>query len=299
MPEGGRGKGWDRAAEKAMGRAESVLAVSSYILNHNDMEKDDHVLSKLLVAAAYLVMITANVLAVSRPLNGVTTGQVSEAYPNLFAPAGFAFAIWGLIYLLLALYVLYRCGWFQKAGEGAGRELSDRIGSYFVLSSLLNAAWIFAWHYGFIGLSLVLMAGLLLSLVRIADILRGERLPFREEIAVRLPFSVYFGWITVATIANATVFLVSIGWEGLGAPAAIWTSLVLLAGALIGMRRMNRDQDIAYGSVLVWAYSWILYKHIVPEGFAWRYPLVIITAAGCLLLFLLSIGKQLSRKKTS
>jgi hypothetical protein len=160
-----------------------------------------------------------------------------------------------------------------------------RINVLFIINALLNASWIFAWHYDFIWLSLLIMFGLLLTLIGIADILRKTVLSKKESWLVRLPFSIYFGWITVATIANVTVFLVSINWNGFGLAESLWTIAILLVGALIGSWRMIYDRSIPYGLVLVWAYGAILFKHISESGFAGQYPGVIATAGLCLLVF--------------
>ncbi|HNZ55528.1 MAG TPA: tryptophan-rich sensory protein, partial [Candidatus Paceibacterota bacterium] len=134
-------------------------------------------------------------------------------------------------------------------------------------------------------LSVLLMAGLLYTLIRLANILRVGNLGQKEKSLARLPFSVYFGWITVATIANITVFLVSIGWNRFGLSEVFWTIVILLVGALIGSWRMLYDRAIAYGLVLIWAYAAILYKHLAESGFAGEYPTVIGAAILCLVVF--------------
>jgi len=236
------------------------------------------IILKISTLGAYVAMVAVNYLAVLLPLNGRSTGDISDAYPNLFAPAGYAFSIWGLIYTLLAIYAIYNL-WRGKD------ELLARVNRFFIVNALLNASWIFAWHYDVIWLSVIIMAGLLFTLVRIADILRVSQLSNKELWLVRLPFSVYFGWITVATIANITVFLVSIGWNGFGLPESFWTVAVLIVGALIGSWRMLRDRFIPYGLVLVWAYGAIFAKHLFESGFGGKYPAVIWTVVACILVF--------------
>ncbi|HPY13079.1 MAG TPA: tryptophan-rich sensory protein [Candidatus Paceibacterota bacterium] len=235
-------------------------------------------LLKISTLGAYIVMVVVNALAVWLPIAGRETGEISDSYPNLFAPAGYAFSIWGLIYTLLAIYVIY------QLGQGKN-ELVARINRLFIVNALLNAAWIFAWHYDVIWLSVLLMAGLLYTLIRLANILRVGNLGQKEKSLARLPFSVYFGWITVATIANITVFLVSIGWNRFGLSEVFWTIVILLVGALIGSWRMLYDRAIAYGLVLIWAYAAILYKHLAESGFAGEYPTVIGAAILCLVVF--------------
>lgn len=246
--------------------------------------------TKIFALLAYIAMIVVNFLATSLPLNNRGTGEISDAYPNLFAPAGITFSIWGLIYLFLAIYLIYQ---FKSKNEG----LLKKINILFIITSIANLLWIFAWHYDYIGLSLVIMAVLLVSLIKIADTIRSNNLTKEEHKFIGIPFSVYFGWITVATIANVTVFLVSINWGGFGIAEFIWTGIILLIGATIGILRMNKDKSVAYGLVLIWAYLGILFKHLSVDGFAGQYPVVIATAIICLVLFGLFTGRMLIKEK--
>lgn len=239
---------------------------------------------KALVGLTYVAMIVVNVLANALPINGRTTGGVSDAYQNLFAPAGLTFAIWGVIYLLLGAHVLYQLGLFRGADDkgGAGEPhrvaLLERVGVLFSLSSLANVAWILSWHYDLIGVSALLLATMLVLLILITRTILAADLSPRDRVFVRLPFSVYFGWITVATIANITVWLVSIGWDGLGIADSTWAVAIIAVGAAIGTAVILRDSDIAYGLVLVWAYLGIWIKHTSAAGFNGAYPAVSATA---------------------
>ena len=239
------------------------------------------------MVATYVAMIAMNALANALPINGRTTGGVSDAYPNLFAPAGLTFAIWGVIYLLLGAHVLYQLGLFREAATDAGDRagLLNRVGVLFSLSSLANAAWILSWHYDFIGLSTVLLATMLVLLILITRTILGAELTGRERVFVRLPFSVYFGWITVATIANITVWLVSIGWDGFGIAESTWAVAIIAVGAVIGTAVILRDRDVAYGLVLVWAYLGIWIKHTSQSGFDGAYPLVSAAALAGIAVF--------------
>jgi hypothetical protein len=247
---------------------------------------------KILALVTYVAMIIVNFLANGLPINNRGTGEISDAYPNLFAPAGPAFSIWGLIYLLLGVYVIYQ---FVKKEQKA-EEIIQKINPLFIATSLANISWIFAWHYDYIALSVCIMAVLLVLLIKIADILRVEKFSALEKLFIWAPFSIYFGWITVASIANITVFLVSIGWDGFGIADFVWTSIILLVGALIGILRMNKDKNIAYGLVLVWAYSWILFKHLSVSGFDGQYPSIIVTGIVCLILFIFFIIRIFYKK---
>ncbi|MFA7201935.1 MAG: tryptophan-rich sensory protein [Candidatus Paceibacterota bacterium] len=248
---------------------------------------------KIFAVVSYVAMVTVNFLANTVPINNRSTGDISDAYPNLFAPAGPAFSIWGLIYLLLGGYVLYQ---FLKKNQET-EAILKKINPLFIATSIANMAWIFAWHYDYIGLSVLIMAALLILLIKIADILRTEHFTLLEKVFIWAPFSIYFGWITVASIANITVFLVSIGWNGFGIADFVWTSIILLVGALIGILRIHRDNNIAYGMVLIWAYTWILFKHLSIDGFDGQYPSIIVTATICLFLFVMFVGRIIYKKR--
>lgn len=241
---------------------------------------------RIIVVITFLIMITVNTLANIIPINGVTTGQVSDSYPNLFTPAGLTFAIWGLIYLLLGGYTLYQTGLFQGNTNTIKTGLLNKIGVLFSISSIANALWIFSWHYGFIPLSMILMLVILVCLILINQTLKDEQLSEREYLFVRLPFSVYFGWITVATIANATVLLVSLGWKGFGLAEETWAIIIIFVGFIIGATTMLKNRDLAYGLVIVWAYAGILLKHLLPDGFGGQYFAVIVTTSICIFLLL-------------
>jgi hypothetical protein len=260
------------------------------------MNKDNSFLIKIFVALTYVVMIIVNFLANSLPINNRSTGVISDAYPNLFAPAGLTFSIWGLIYLLLLGYVFYQ---FTSFGMKLGQKneaLLKKVNILFIATSLANISWIFAWHYDFIGLSVLIMTAFLVLLIKIADIIRKEQFTKQEKLFISLPFSVYFGWITVATIANITVFLVSISWNGFGIAEYIWAIIILLIGVVIGVARTLKDRNMAYGLVLVWAYLGILLKHLSKDGFAGQYVSVIVTIVFCIIVFLATLFIVHSRR---
>lgn len=245
---------------------------------------------KITVVVTYALMIIMNALANILPINGKGTGEVSDSYPNLFAPAGITFSIWGVIYFLLALYVLYQLGFIKSGSRDGNNNLLTRIGVVFSISSVANALWILTWHYDLILLSTVLMLVILGSLIMINFMTKNAVLSGKERLFIRLPFSVYFGWITVATIANVTTLLVDMGWNGFGISESIWTIVILAVGAAIGIATMFFFRDMAYGVVLIWAYGGILYKHISPDGFDQEYIFVIIAAAICIFLFVMAEG---------
>lgn len=253
---------------------------------------------KIITSITYLLMVIVNALANILPINGVNTGQVSDSYPNLFAPAGLTFSIWGLIYLLLALYTLYQIGLFQDNKKTVKFELLYKINILFSISSIANVFWIFSWHYFLIPLSMFLIVVILFCLIRINQLTSQGQLTSKEKIFIRLPFSVYFGWITVATIANATALFVYFGWKGIGVSESIWTVLVIIIGMLIGSVTLFKNRDIAYGLVLIWAYLGIYIKHSSTSGFSNQYPAVMYTVIACIAIFIITIVYiQFSKKK--
>ena len=165
----------------------------------------------------FLGTVIVNGLANALPLNNKTTGELSDQYPNLFVPAGLTFSIWGVIYVLLAIFVIY--GLIVAIKKDTQKSsFIDNIGILFFISCLANIGWIFAWHYEILPLSLFLMLLLLGSLITIYLRLRigkSDAIAI-EKYFTHLPVSVYLGWITVATIANITALLVNMNWNTFG-----------------------------------------------------------------------------------
>ncbi len=214
-----------------------------------------------------IIVLALNILANALPLNGKTTGELSDAYPNLFVPAGFTFSIWGLIYLALITFIIYQIKQaFSK--KNTQHHFITTIGWSFFLSCLANAGWIVAWHYEYVMLSLVIMFTILTFLLIIYQNLKiglVGRVSSNEKIFVHLPFSIYLGWITVATIANITAVLVHFGWNGFGLSPEIWTVIMLLIGTFIGATMLQQRKDVAYSLVIIWAYFGIISKRMTID----------------------------------
>ena len=228
----------------------------------------------------FALMVVVNALANLLPLNGVTTGEVSDAYFNLFAPTGLTFSVWGVIYLLTGAYALLRVLRLRREEGTAADPVFVRIDALFAISSILNALWIFAWHFRVIWLSVALMLGILLCLLRISFPLR------KAGLLAKAAFGIYFGWITVATIANVTTFLVSLGVPNDTVGATLQTMLVLLAGLGIGGATLLIQKNPGYGLVLAWAYLGIYLKHVDPAQFDRGYASVYNTALFGMIAFL-------------
>jgi benzodiazapine receptor len=233
---------------------------------------------RLINLIAVLVTLLVNGLANALPLNGQTTGTISDRFPVLFTPAGYVFSIWGLIYIGMLAFGIY-----QALPSQASQARLEHIGWWFALSCFFNSAWIFLWHFNLFPLTLAAMLGLLLCLLIIYLRLQIGVSPVAagELWLVDLPFSIYLGWISVAFIANFAVVLNYTGWNATDLPAVILTLVVLLAGVGLGIAMTLLRQEIAYPLVLVWAYIGIWLKQILVS------PLVGMTAllgAGVLLM---------------
>lgn len=203
---------------------------------------------RIVAALLFGGSLVLNVLANRLPLNGKTTGELSAQYPNLFVPAGITFSIWGVIYLLLA-------GWTVTQFLSGGADTGRRIAPWFALASLLNGSWILAWHYELVPLSVVVMSGLLATLLVLNAMIRpgtgmeGGRSP---HILARIAFGVYLGWISVATIANVTALLVSVGWEGEPLSRAAWATIMVVVGAAAGVLAIRRLRSPWVGLSVTW-----------------------------------------------
>nr|WP_300004019.1 hypothetical protein [Tissierella sp.] len=243
---------------------------------------------KITVLATFFIMIATNALANILPINGITTGAVSDSYPNLFAPAGITFSIWGVIYLFLFLYSIYQFGILQGEEDPYKEEIFKKIGLMFSLSSILNTIWILTWHYGLLWASVPIMLGILLLLIYINSITKNAELSLKDYIFIRFPFSIYLGWITVATIANITALLVKIGFNGFGISEEIWTVAVLIIGLIIASLTILRNRDPAYGLPVIWAYIGIYIKHISKDGWNAEYGTVIFAVVASIVILVMA-----------
>jgi benzodiazapine receptor len=215
------------------------------------MTATNYTIMKWLNIMAFVLTVLVNGLAGSTEiLGGKNTAEISNANPTLITPAGYVFSIWGIIYILLGIFVV-----FQAWPHGEQTDLRRRIGPLFVLSSLLNIAWLFLWQFEWLSVSVILMFALLATLILIYTRLGIGKaaVPLREKLAVHVPFSVYLGWITIASIANVAVALVSAGWDGLGINHETWAILIILVALLVTLLVVATRTDVAYGLVVIWA----------------------------------------------
>lgn len=205
---------------------------------------------KILNVAALVVVLAVNYLANALPINGIDTATISNKYYNEFAPAGITFSIWGIIYALILGLIIWQ---FVNQNEAKNKAISQ-FSPYFIANCLLNAAWLFSWHYELFLLSIGLMLGILYTLIQLNRI-------ESKEIAADLPqkwllqsaFGIYLGWICIATIANITTFLVSVDFNKLGLTDTFWTGAVIGVGSITAAMLVVRYKNLYIGLAVIWA----------------------------------------------
>jgi benzodiazapine receptor len=241
-------------------------------------------IDQLLTFLATLLTITVNGLANVLPLNGLNTGEISDRFEIYFVPAGYVFSIWGVIYLGMLAYTI-----FQALPSQADNPVLKRIAPYYWIGSLANIIWLFLWHYELFSWTILFMLLILVSLVLIIRNL-SEVKGFNKWL-VRLPFSIYLGWISVATIANASQWLYYLSWNGWGVAAANWAVIMLAVASLLGMLMSWLENDTAYGLVLIWAFVGITVSQAGMPG------IVLAAWIGSALIGISILGSILKYKK--
>ncbi|WIV19613.1 TspO/MBR family protein [Paenibacillus polygoni] len=247
----------------------------------------NHNAYKWLNAAGLILVIVVNALANILPIGGRTTQEVSELYPVLITPAGYAFIIWSVIYLLLAGFVI-----FQFLPSQKNRNTTAQVGIWFFISCLANAGWIILWQNLQIGWSVLVILILLFSLIQMYVRTRDIPSPTPGETwFVKLPFSIYLGWVSVATLINITVWLSKLGWSGFNLGDQTWAIILLLLGSIVAFAVSYRYNDFILPLVFVWAYIAIGVKQ--SDTLAVSY-----TAIGlAIVIFLFAVWIFLRRKK--
>jgi translocator protein len=252
------------------------------------------ILRQISVVVAVIATVVLNVLANALPFNNTNTGVISDSFPLLFTPAGYVFAIWGVIYLGLIAFTI-----FQVLPSQRENPRLQATGWLFVWSCIANIVWLFCWHYGFrtswfwlTQVAMLALLGLLISIyLRLGT--GVTKVSRAETWAIRVPISIYLGWISVATIANTTIVLYSLGWTGEAIAPAL-TILLLLVGAALGLLMLIRHRDIAYALVLVWAYIGVGAPNKIADNSTVSLVAYLLAAA-----LAVAVGVTLLRKPTA
>jgi len=225
------------------------------------MSKDT--LRQIANLVSVVLALTVNILASTLPLNGQNTGEISDRFQVFFVPAGYVFAIWGVIYIGWIVFTIYQFLPSQKENPRL-----RNLGYLFALSGLFNAVWLFTWHYNIFGLSVIVMFGLLGLLIASYLRLNVNLTPVSrsEWWSVDLPFSVYLGWITVATVANVTDWLYLVEWSGFGIAAPTWAVIMIAVASALGLLTALTRRDAGYLFVLVWSFAGIAFKQVAAPN---------------------------------
>ncbi len=215
---------------------------------------------------AFLTVIV-NALANIIPIGGNLTGDIANGIPNLFVPTGLTFAIWSIIYVLIIIFGIYQIKDIFNKEKKQDTPYIEKIGVFFILASIGNITWIFLWHYEQIVLSMLPMLLLFFSLLMIYQRLEigKSKTQLKKKIFYHLPFSVYFGWITVATVANITAVLVETNWNALNINPEIWIILIISIVVLLTILILIKRKDIAYCLVIIWALFGIYLKRMTDD----------------------------------
>lgn len=231
--------------------------------------------------AGFLFMMILTALAFLLPLGGITTRQASDQYPNLFTPAPFTFGIWSVIYLGQLLFLLFQSGLLGYR-KGTDDALIAHLGLWPALLGLFNGLWLLAWHHLRPVTALLIIAAMLLSLIALHQRTDGLA-DIRTRWLARWPFRLYLGWISVATIANATAVLVHLGFDGWGLPEEIWAALMVATATVLGLAMLLRSRDFAFASVMLWALLGIFVRHTVELAGQYQ-PVILAAVLGILVL---------------
>jgi hypothetical protein len=222
---------------------------------------------KVGIVLGTLVVLTVNALANILPLNGFNSGEISDRFQVFFVPAGYVFAIWGVIYIALLAFSIYQI--FAKKEEE--QVFLDKIFYYYLISSIANSAWLFAWHYERFGWSVLIMLILLASLIAIyIEISKAYRSLIKNtKWTIVYPFSLYLGWISVATIANIADKLwltldlkvtAAYSYSWLGLSGQMWAVIMIVIAGILALLMVLREKDWVYSVVIIWALVGILVR---------------------------------------
>lgn len=245
-----------------------------------------------LTLAAIIGTFAVNVWSNLSPLYGQTIGEISNIQfaDVLIIPANYAFAIWGLIYLGLLGF-----GIFQLLPAQRQNSRLQHVRPLLILACVAQAVWVFFFLSEQFWLSVVAMLGILLPLIALYLRLEVGLHPVSrdERWLVQIPFGIYLGWISVATIVNIASALHDQSWNGWGISAERWTLLMIVVAAILGAVLTTQRREFAFPLVIVWALVAIAVRQS-------NFPLIVITAtAMAIALAALVLIRMATKSKAS
>ena len=245
-------------------------------------------LRSVLNIVLFSCMVTMNYLANALPLNGITQREISAQYQIYLTPAGYVFAIWGLIYLGLTAYICW-----QALPHYVDNRRLRSLDLPFGISCLCNILWLVVWHYRYLSVSVFFMLGLLTSLIWIYKRLDAGRQDVNKAALwlVEKTFSVYLGWVSLATMLNIAIWLYTYGWNGAPLAPQSWAVILLLVAASLYLFIGFSRRDAAILGVLSWATIGIGIKH-QNETMIWYTGLLVASIGGIAALYIALNSKK-------
>lgn len=244
------------------------------------------IIKQLSVLSALVIMLIFNMLAVLLPLNDKTTKELSDAILIYFVPEGYVFSIWSLIYLALIGYAVY-----QLLSSSQKNKQLHSIAWLFVVNALANAGWIVLWHNERVVWSVALMLVILMTLIAIYQKLNigQQKITKAQYWLTHFPFSLYLGWISVATIANISGALYVLQWNGWGIAPQIWATIMIIVAGFLAIIMLLRRRDYVFAAVIIWALIGIAVKFSAFPVMLWA---VIVTTCCIGVVAILTIVKH-------
>ena len=247
-----------------------------------------------LTLVVYLITVIFNVLGSLGILTGYTVKDISEKYISLVTPANYTFIIWLVIYVALLVYTLYSCNIIKNENSVEERKLISSINSYYFVNLLLNILWIITWVANLVVISTIFMILIFLTLYKISMIIKNAHVNDRQFYYISLPFNLYFGWITVAMLANLNVFIVKIGVNPVSFLGILFTIVLLVLGFIIFVLTYYKNRSLCYLFSIIWGYIGIGINNITE--FLFIYKLVFVVELIIILLLLYLFVKDLLRR---
>ncbi len=241
---------------------------------HQFYLKEEILLGRLfIVTIAYMTMVVFSVATNIIPLNGHTTGEISNSYTVLFSPAGYVYIIQVFVYLILAYWIYLL--WKNRHSE---HHMTSIQAAYFVASSVFNILWIYLWHYEYFTWSIAIIILMLLSLIGLYFTYPASHRSWDG----RSPISIYLAWESIVAFMNIAFLFTHNHWSFLGLSDPLWAVITLTFGTAIALHIRFHYDDILFSIVYIWVFIGIAFKNGFEE--------LLVTAAALFLSGVLVVG---------
>jgi len=235
--------------------------------------------------AVYLVTIGINALGAMGLINGLSQKQVSDRFDTLITPSPATFSIWGVIYTLLLISLVYLI--IRNKEPGAAKAI-EAISLPFWISSAANILWIVAFSFELIGVSTLMIFAFVIILALLNLKLKGTT--GRERSLLALSFGMYNGWLLIASVVNTAAFLVQIKWTGFGLTPDTWAVIILIVSIVLAAGIQIRLRSAVLTLPIAWAYFGIWQRNGAQGVFAGQYPAILATSLiGCVVLVIIAV----------